>query len=255
MVRSRTTTAKRQNTVQDGSARAVDNLGRLIDNPEKDKLRWWFDVGQLVLRLHPRREPGAKRHYGEKTTLKLAQQFRPDDATKARSMSDMLVQTRKLALRFDNWKKLEEFQGDLSIWHVMSLLAVDKAKGSKSTMEEMHQRCVAEGWSVDRLKREVQIDKGVKRRSGHQPKPLGPDTAGIAATDLIIAARRWTTYHREWLTGRKSVLRRARRADYDSTLRDVEEAIRGLEEVQGAVKDELAELRLLAKKIKSALKE
>ena len=255
MARSRTTTAHRQKMVKDESARPVDSLGRLIDNPEKDKLRWWFDVGHLVLLLHPRREPGAKRHYGEKTTLKLAQQFRPDDATKARSMSDMLVQARKLAVRFDDWKKLEKFQGALSIWHVMSLLAVDRAKGSKSTMEEMHQRCVAEGWSVDCLKREVQNDKGVKRMSGHKPEPLRPHTAGIAATDLIIAARRWTTYHEKWLTGRKSVLKRARRADYDSTLRDVEEAIRGLEEVQGAVKDELAELRLLAKKIKSALKE
>ena len=212
MARSRTTTAKRQKTVQDESARAVDKLGRLIDNPEKDKLRWWLDVGHLVLLLHPRPEPGAKRHYGEKTTLKLAQQFRPDDATKARSMSDMLVQARKLALRFDDWKKLEKFQGNLSIWHVMSLLAVDKAKGSKSTMEEMRQLCVVEGWSVDRLKREIQIDKGAKMKSGHRPKPLRPATAGIAATDLIIAARRWTTYHREWLTGRKSALKQIGRA-------------------------------------------
>ena len=116
-----------------------------------------------MLLLHPRREPGAKRHYGEKTTLKLAQQFRPDDATKAKTMRDMLVQARKLALRFDDWKKLEKFQGSLSIWHVMSLLAVDQAKGSRATMEETHQRCVAEGWSVTRLKREVQNDKGVKR--------------------------------------------------------------------------------------------
>ena len=166
----------------------------------------------------------------------------------------MLVQARKLALRFDNWKKLEKFQGNLSIWHVMSLLAVDEAKGSKSTMEEMHRRCVAEDWSVDRLKREVQIDKGVKRKSGHKPKPLRPATAGIAATDLIVAARRWTTYHQEWLKGRTSVLKRARRADNDSTLRDVEGAIRGLEEVQGAVKEELVELRRLVKNIKSALK-
>lgn len=219
-------------------------------------MRWWFDVGHLVLLLHPRPEPGAKRHYGEKTTWKLAQQFRPDDETKAKTMSDMLVQAHKLALRFDDWKKLEEFQGALSIWHTMSLLAVDATKGSKSTMEEMHQRCVAQGWSVEQLKHEIQNDKGVRRKSGRHPKPLGPATAGIAATDLIVAARRWTTYHKEWLTGRKSVLKRARRTDYDSTvLRDVEEAIQGLEDVQYAVKGELMELRLLAKKIKSALKE
>jgi hypothetical protein len=255
MARSRTATAKRQHTAQDRSARARDDLSRLIANPEKDKLRWWFDVGHLVLLLHPEPSPGAKRHYGEKTTLKIAQQFRPDDETKAKTMSDMLVQARKLALRFDDWKKLEEFQGALSIWHVMSLLAVEEAKGSKRTMEEMHDRCVAEGWSVDRLKREIQIDKGIKRKSGRHPKPLRPATAGIAATDLIMAARRWTTYHKEWLTGRKSVLKRARQTDYDSTvLRDVEEAIQGLEQVRDAVKDELAELRLLAKKIASRLK-
>ena len=170
-------------------------------------------------------------------------------------MRDMLVQARKLALRFDDWKKLEKFQGNLSIWHVMSLLAVEEAKGSKSTMEEMHQLCVAEGWSVERLKREVQNDKGVKRKSGHKPKPLPPATPAIAVTDLILAARQWTTYHKAWLAGRKSVLKRTRRANYDSNqLRDVEEAIQGLEEVQVAVKDELVELRQLAKNIKAALK-
>ena len=138
----------------------------------------------------------------------------------------------------------------------MSLLATDEAKGSKSTMEEMHERCVAEGWSVDRLRREIQIDKGVKRKSGRKPKPLRPATAAIAATDLIMAARRWTTYHIDWLTGRKSVMKRARRADYDSTLlRDVEEAIQGLKQVQDAVNDELVDLRHLAKRIKSVLKE
>jgi hypothetical protein len=263
MARTTTTTAKRRRkftkkgtqTPGDEAPPIPAKLRRLIANPEKGKLRWWFDVGHLVLLLHPRPEPGTKRHYGQKTTLKLAQRFRPNDATKAKSMSDMLVQARKLALCFDDWKTLERFQGALSIWHVMSLLAVEEAKGSKSTMDEMHQRCVADEWSVERLKHEIQNDKGVKRKSGRQPKPLGPATAGIAATDLIIAARRWTTYHKEWLTGRKSALKRTRRGGYTpSVLRDVEEAIQGLEEVRGAVKDELAELRLLAKKVASALK-
>ena len=190
----------------------------------------------------PEAGAGRKRHYGEKTTLKLAQQFRPDDATKARSMSDMLVQPASWQCGSMIGRSWRSSRGAFHLACDVAL-AVDRAKGSKSTMEEMHQRCVAEGWSVDCLNREVQNDKGVKRMSGHKPEPLRPHTAGIAATDLIIAARRWTTYHEKWLTGRKSALNRARRADYDSTLRDVEEAIRGLEEVQGAVKDELAELR------------
>jgi hypothetical protein len=209
-----------------------------------------------MLLLHPKPEPGAKQHYGEKITLKLAQQFRPDDATKAKTMRDMLVQARKLALRFDDWAKLEKFQGNLSIWHVMSLLAVNAAKGSKSTMEEMHGRCVAEGWSVDRLKREIQIDKGGKMASGRRPKPLPAVTSAIAVKDLIVAARQWTTYHDACLAGRRPILKHARRKDYSAhLLRDVHDAIEGLEQVQEAVRDELQQLRQLAKNIKSAHKE
>ncbi len=250
MARSRTTTAQRQKTVQDTSARVRNDLSRLIVNPEKGKLRWWFDVGHLVLLLHPRPEPGAKRHYGQKTTLKLAQQFRPDDATKAKSMSGMLVQARKLALRFDDWDKLAKFQGNLSIWHAMSLLAVDRAKASKSTMEQMHRRCVAEGWSVEKLKREIQIDKGGKMASGRRPKPLPAVTSAIAVKDLITAARRWRTYHDECLAGRRPILEHAHRTDYsDHLLRDVQNAIQGLEQVRDAVTDELQQLRQLAKNI------
>jgi hypothetical protein len=247
--------AARRTTARDDAVSIPAKLSRLVDAPQKDKLRWWFDVGHEMLRLNPPPGPGTKRHYGDKTALKIAQHFRPNDATKAKSMSDMLVQARKLALRFAEWKVLEKFQGDLSIWQVMSLLAVDKAKGSKSTMEEMHRRCRAENWSVDRLKREVQNDKGVKLKSGHRPKPLRPATPAVAVADLIIAARQWTTYYDAWLKGQKSALKHTRGADYSSNLlRDVQEAIQGLEQVQNAVKEELAELQQLAKKIASTLK-
>jgi hypothetical protein len=40
-------------------------------------------------------------------------------------MRDMLVQARKLAIRFTEWAELVKFQAKLSIWHIMSLLAVD----------------------------------------------------------------------------------------------------------------------------------
>jgi hypothetical protein len=171
-------------------------------------------------------------------------------------MRDMLVQARKLALRFDDWRKLEKFQGNLSIWHVMSLLAIEKAKGSKTTMKEMHRRCVDEGWSVDQLKREIQNDKGNKMASGHSPEPLPPATPAIAVKDLYIPARRWTIYHDKCLTGRRPILMRARRTDYDDNLlRDVLKAVNGLEQVQEAVKDELQQLRQMAKNINVALKE
>ena len=229
----------------------------LFATPEKNKLRWWFDVGHEVLLLHPEPPPGAKRHYRTKATERIAEQLCPDEATdrEKENMTNRLWQARKLALRFDEWAKLEEFQGDLSIWHVMSLLAVDAAKGSKSTMEETHRRCVAEGWSVEHLKREIQNDKGRKMASGRRPTPLQPATPAMAITDLIIRARSWTTYHDEYLANRRLLLRRARRADYrPSLLRDVREAIQGLEQVQGAVKEELQQLRQLAKDTKAALK-
>jgi hypothetical protein len=234
------------------SLRALAELRRFFAHPEKQKLRWWFEVGHQALRLHPEPPPDEKRAYGTKAVGELARKLSPEDP---KNTTNTLWQARKLALRFSKWDELEKFQGDLSIWHVMSLLAVDEKRGSKSSMQELHSRCVAEGWSVDRLKREIQNDKGGKVASGRQPKPLRAATPAIAIKDLYVAARRWVAYHDQCLAGRRPVLRHARRADYSaSLLRDVRHAIQELEQVQEAVTEELKDLWQLAKNIKLALK-
>ena len=260
MARGTNSTATRQKaaskqaaqTPKGGSAQARAELRRLFTKPDKQELRWWFDVGQQALLLHPETEPGAKRAYGTKTIEDFARRLSED---KLKYTTNMLWQARKLALRFKSWKELEKFQGKLSVWHVMTLLSVDEKRGSKRSMDELHDRCVAEGWSVDRLKREVQNDKGNKMASGHSPEPLLPATPAIAVKDLYIAARRWMIYHDKCLTGRRPILKHARRADCDGNLlRDVEKAIQGLEQVEEAVKEELQQLRQMAKNIKTALK-
>ena len=268
MARTSTTTVKRRKQITDEGTQTPGDealpipakLRRLIANPEKDKLRWWFDVGHQVLRLHPEPEHDANRHYGTKTTKKIAKGLCPDDATEREkeNMNNTLVQARMVARRFDEnqWEKLKKFQGELSVSHMITLLSVDEAKGSKSTMEEIHARCVADRWSVDKLKREIQNDKGGKMASGRRPKPLPAVTSAIAVKDLIVAARQWTTYYDVCLAGRRPILKHARRKDYSAhLLRDVHNAIEGLKQVQEAVRDELQQLRQLAKNIKSAHKE
>jgi hypothetical protein len=231
---------------------ALAELRRFFAHPEKQKLRWWFEVGHQALRLHPEPPPGEKRPYGTRAVGRLAQQLSPEEPS---NMTNTLWQARKLALRFSKWDELEKFQGDLSIWHVMSLLAVDETKGSKSSMQVLHARCVAEGWSVERLKREIQNDKGGKMASGRQPKPLRAATPAIAVKDLYFAARRWVAYHDQCLAGRRPLLKHARRSDYSgSLLRDAEETIQQLEQVQEAIEEERKELRQLAKNIRLTLK-
>ena len=161
-------------------------------------------MGSELLQVHP--EPGAdeKRSYGKGTIQELALQLSSETA---RNATTTLFQARKLAMRFRTWKDLEKFQGNLSIWHVMTLVAVDEKKGSKSSMEELHKRCLKYHWSVDRLKREVQNDRGAKAASGRHPEPVEAATAAIAVKDLFIAARRWTTYHKKCLTGRHPILK------------------------------------------------
>ena len=56
-----TSTAKRRKTAsrqaaqtpKGGSAQAMAELHRLFAKPEKLELRWWFNVGQQALLLHP----------------------------------------------------------------------------------------------------------------------------------------------------------------------------------------------------------
>ncbi len=260
MARVNTATAKRRKTAskratqtpEGGSTRPLTELRHFFARPGKQKLEWWFELGHQVLLLHPEPPPGEKRSYGTKAMGELGRRLAPEDP---RNATNTLWQARKLALRFNDWDKLEKFQGDLSIWHVMSLLAVDNRKGSKSSMQELHDRCVAENWSVDRLKREVQNDKGGKMASGREPKPLRAATPAIAVKDLYVAARRWVAYHDQCLAGRSPLLKHARRAGYSPSLfRDVRDAIQGLEQVQAAVTEELKELRQLAKNIRLALR-
>ncbi len=261
MARGITSTAKRLKTAstqatqtsKSRSAQAMTELRCLFTAPEKVKLRWWFDVGHQALLLHPEPPPGAKRAYGTRTIAEFARQLSED---KVRYTTNMLLQARKLVRQFKTWKELEKFQGELSVWHVMTLLAINAKRGSKCSMEEFHDRCVAESWSVDRLKREVQNDRGGKATCGRRPTPLKAATPAIAVQDLYIAARRWTIYHDKCLAGRHPILKNSHRADYNANLlRDVQKATKGLEQVQEAVKDELQQLRQLAKNINMALKQ
>jgi hypothetical protein len=210
-------------------------------------------MGRELLRLYPEPQRGEKRSYRAKVMAQLGQGLCSENPIRT---ANTLWQARKLASRFDSWPELEKFAEGLSKWHVLFLLSVDPRKGNKSTMEELHKRCVKEHWSEGRLKREIQNDRGRKAGSGSRPNPRRPATAAIAVKDLYFAARRWKTYHDQCLTGRRPILKHARRAEYDRNLfRDVQNAIQGVEQVQEAVTDELQQLRQLAKNIKSALKE
>ena len=126
----------------------------------------------------------------------------------------------------------------------MSLLSVEKERGNRSSMEKLRDRCLDEGWSVRRLRQEIQDDRGGKLCTGRTYKPHKAATAAVAVQDLIVAARRWMIYHEECLAGRSPILKPARRTDYSPRLlRDVREAIQRLGQVRKAVKGELVELR------------
>ncbi len=149
-----------------------------------------------------------------------------------------------------------KFQGNLSIWHVVSLIAVDEKRGNKKSMKEFRDECVRNDWSVDDLRREIQNDKGSKRASGRPPKLRPAATPAIAVQELFIAARHWMAYHKKCLGGPKPVLTHARRADYTPRLRrDATKAIRGLKVVQDKVAIEMRQLQRLLEKIKAAIGE
>ena len=48
----------------------------------------------------------------------------------------------------------------MPVWNVLWPLSVDEKKGNKSGMEQVCDRCVAEGLAEDQLHCEIQIDRG-----------------------------------------------------------------------------------------------
>jgi DNA-binding ferritin-like protein len=239
---------KREQAITPEPTRPSPARRRLLAKPDTRSLRWWFDLGTELLQVHPVPKAGRKRPYRPNIIRDLAQKLHGASLKNAKTT---LWQARKLVMRFGTWDKLVKFQGPLSIWHVMTLVAVDQKKGSKSSMAELRKRCIAERWSVDRLKREIQNDRGGKTGSGRQPKLLMAATPAIAIKDLYIAARRWMAYHEQCLDGPRPILTRARPKDYSANLlRDVQRAIEGLVQVQKAVTEEVTQLIPLAKNIK-----
>jgi hypothetical protein len=203
MERTTRKAVKQQAAASTGKKKAIEpapmrlsrTLSSLLAKPDKKNFRWWYELGNELLKVHPEPKAGQKKrpyrpHIIEKLALQLNGVSLKNEKT-IESAKTTLWQARKLVMRFGTWKKLVKFRGKLSIWHVMTLVAVDKQKGNKSSMEDIHKRCVAENWSVDQLKREVRNDKGGKTGSGRQPKPLMAATPAMAVEDLYIAARRW----------------------------------------------------------------
>jgi hypothetical protein len=260
MTRNTTSTRKNAKAASTRGVRAKDGkavrpssaLVRLFRKQQRDDLRWWYELGCELLRLYPEPQPGEKRSYRTKTMAQLGQELSGEQSQRT---ANTLWLARRLASRFSDWPELQDFAEGLSTWHVIFLSAVHKKKGNKSSMKQLQRRCIAGRWSEGQLKREIQNDRGRKSGSGGLPKPKRPATAAIAIKDLYFAARRWMIYHDQCLAGRRPLLKNVRRADYSpSLLRDVEETVQWVQQVEEAVKDELRQLRELRKKIESALK-
>ena len=210
----------------------LPSFAHLYRKFDKGNLQGWYQLGKELLRLHPEPPPGEKRHYGAKIMESLVRQLTDEEPRKTISV---LWRARRLAARFTSWTTLKKLAGDLPVWHVLRLLSADPKKGNKSSMQELCDRCVAEDWSHDRLMREIQADRGRKQLGSGRPcEPR--ESAAIAVQDLLIAARRWMTYHRQCLGGPKPLLKHPCRTDYNpNVLHNTKDAIQTLEEVQEAI--------------------
>ena len=270
MARTSTTTSRLRKTGSKSAAQLpegrskweLDELRELFVDSEmkKKELRWWFDVGHQVLRLNPTLVRGGKATEGLARTLVRDKLKKATDTPQSKGILEnttfVLRLARKLAVRFTTWKDLTAFQGNrkLSIWHVMSLLAVDEKKNNTTSMEDFRDACVAEGWSVRRLRHEIQSDKGRKQTGGRPRMPLKVTAPAVAVQELCIAARHWMAYHDECLGGRTPVLTRTRGVRFDKRFLDsVKAAVDELEKVKVALADELAQLNDLSRAIKAAL--
>jgi hypothetical protein len=240
----RTWIAKQPADLRRGYRSTLSSLKNAYKRQETSDVLWWYEVGTYVREFFPE-----SRQSGSKVTELLAEGLGATDDAAVKSISNTLWQARIIAKRLTkteakHWAKKRNKNGrPLSAYHVHGLVAVE----DKGQRKKLLDHCLAESWSTQRLRAEVQNHFGKKKsRGGRTPKPREVPSPVVALQDIQLHARQWQANHKVWFVGNKSALGRVAKRQQKELGEELGAAVDALVEMQEAVKDGLACLEKLA---------
>ncbi|PHS02275.1 MAG: hypothetical protein COA78_21565 [Blastopirellula sp.] len=180
---------------------ALRGLRKAFKEKSSTDLLWWHEVGTYVNEFFPT----GKRQYGTNMTELLASELTKDGPKAITRISNDLWQARKIARNLTkqeakNWTKKQKTKS-LSANHFYILVSVE----DKDQRNKLHEQCLQDGWSIVRLRAEVQNLFGHKRsRGGRKPQPREIPLPMVALQEIQIQARRWMANHEVWFAGKKA---------------------------------------------------
>jgi len=231
---------------------ALTELRKLFKGPQQDDLCWWHRVGKRMLALQPKED----RRYGSNVMELLANYLQPDREWQDKRVPNLLYRTRDFADKY-SWREAQALdkarrEKRLTSLHIVALVSLE----DKGLREKLLKQCLAENWSGQRLRREIQNKVGRKRSSGGlSPTPPENSSPGVALRDISILSRRWMTNYEVWFVGKRAPLGSDEiKACNEAMLKDTGAAIQGLTDVRDAVREQLKRLRQYERDIKESLR-
>ena len=234
-----------------GLRTALSGLRRAYDARESESLLWWHQVGGLVTEFFA----DGGRQYGDNVMEMLARELGADvDAV--RRISNTLGQARTIAKTLTlreakSWAKKRNSKGrPLSAYHIIAVAAVEVGEERAKLLDA----CLAESWSVTRLRAGLQNQFGKKRSRGGR-KARRRETPGplVALQEVQLAARHWMADHKVWFVRPKSAFGRvSKKLRTEELQEELEQAADALKKVQAAAGTGRERLRRIAKEIEAS---
>ena len=235
-------------------ARLVKELNLLFDSPAHSSVQWCHNVGRCVSQLFPREE----RHYGASVAELLADELEPGRARADKRLTNLFYQARDLADKYPDKRYVKSLARKtlangkpLTLNHLKSLVSVDDDEQRDKLLAE----CLADSWSIRRLRWEIQKLVGRKRsRGGRTAKPKETPTAAIALHDIHVISNQWLDNYEAWFAGKRAPLPNVGKKEQTrKLLDDLEIAEKDLRKLKKATIDGLKTLRELKKITKQAV--
>lgn len=229
----------------------LDELLRLYREPRTTDLGWWHAVGVCVNDLLP----SDRREYGL-SIESIADKLKPGRDRNTKKLTVFLYRFRDFAMKFrkTDVRKLEARirAGQISADHVTYLLSVNRS--NSKTRQTFLDEAAKNGWSANRLRRAIQDDKrqGLSKCGGRRPQPRTTTNPAIAARDIVVQARRWSTCHDQYF-GNSGLLKKLPKSNSPLLLRELEAALAGLREVAKQAAEARNILKPIVEKMRTAV--
>ena len=233
--------------------RSLDELHDWYEHKEDGVLRW-YEIGARISEFFPK---DGGRDYGGNLIGLLADSLDPDRTLGRNAFRNQLWEFRKIANGLSRAKarawaeKRNRKEEPLTLFHVSKLLSIE----DRATRKEFLDRCLAQNWSISKVRSEVQNLSGGKRSRGRRkPKPKDVPRPAVALQDIQLKADQWLANHEVWFAGRKAALKRVPKREHtDHFYEELNQAAHALIAMQEAVGAGLAGLKKLAGEVEMSL--